>query len=180
MDSDDLFQNISRRNFIKLSAAWTGGLWLVGIPVNISDSYDVLNREESQIMDILADCIIPPGEFAGGKEAGVTNFVDQQIGKNGYLREDRDLYKTCLPALNRTPMNEYGKHFLTLDESTRIDYLKQIESGFYDDLDESEEWKPFTPSQFFEKMRDHCMMGFYGGPKHGGNKNYVSYRMIRF
>jgi len=24
------------------------------------------------------------------------------------------------------------------------------------------------------------MMGFYGSPEHGGNKNYVSYRMIRF
>ncbi len=25
---------------------------------------------------------------------------------------------------------------------------------------------------------DHCMQGFYGSPRHGGNKDYASWRML--
>ncbi|MCG2589885.1 gluconate 2-dehydrogenase subunit 3 family protein [Rhodohalobacter sulfatireducens] len=180
MTPDDLLNNVSRRTFLKISAIWTGGAWIVGIPGLSSQSYDVLTREEADIMDLLADCMVPPDDFAGGKEAGVTNFIDQQISRNGYLTEDRDLYKTCLPALNRTPLKEYKKHFLTLDRDARIEYLKKLERGFYDHSTAEEIWEPFIPSHFFAKMRDQCLMGFYGSPKHGGNNNYVSYRMIRF
>lgn len=180
MKTDPSPEYLSRRSFIKITAAWTGGLWLVGIPAEVPSSYNVLTREDAEIMDMLADCIIPAGEFAGGKEAGVTNFIDQQISKDGYLNEYEKLYKTCLPALNRTPFDKYGKHFLNLDESNRIECLKNIESGVYNESSEAALWEPYTPSQFFSTVIDHCMMGFYGSPEHGGNKNYVSYRMIRF
>ncbi|NBC64077.1 MAG: hypothetical protein GVY07_00265 [Bacteroidetes bacterium] len=180
MEPDDLLQNVSRRTFLKISTIWTGGVWIIGVPGMSAQRYDVLTREEADIMDTLADCIIPPDDFAGGKEAGVTNFIDQQIGQNGYLQKDREMYKTCLTALNKGSADEYGNRFLTLDNASRINYLKKIEAGDYDNQPEDSTWGDFVPSSFFNTMRDQCMMGFYGGPKHGGNKNYVSYRMIRF
>ena len=27
-------------------------------------------------------------------------------------------------------------------------------------------------------IRDHTMQGFYGSPRHGGNKGYASYKML--
>lgn len=180
MKTEPSLAHLSRRSFIKITAAWTGGIWLVGVPAEIPKTYRVFTREEAAIMDILADCIIPPGEFAGGKEAGVTNFIDQQISKDGYLNEDANLYQTCLPALNKTPFDEYGKHFLNLGEDERTKYLKKIENGVYNESSEAALWEPYAPSQFFSTVIDHCMMGFYGSPEHGGNTNYVSYRMIRF
>lgn len=180
MEPDDLLQNVTRRTFLKISAIWTGGVWIVGMPGISLQSYNVLTREEAEIMDALADCVIPPDDFSGGKEAGVTNFIDQQIGKNGYLQKDREMYKTCLTALNKDCIDEYGKRFIALDNASRIGYLKQIESGDYDNQPSDSAWGDYEPSKFFDKMRDQCMMGFYGSPKHGGNKNYVSYRMLRF
>lgn len=180
MKDEWTLNRLSRRTFLKLSATWTGGFWLVGIPVKLPADYKILTREESEIMDALADCIIPPGEFAGGKEAGITNFIDQQIGENGHLKRDRELYKTCLPALDRGSVDDFGSRFLTLGRQEQTDYLKRMESGRYDESDSAGDWHPFKPSRFFGKMRDHCMMGFYGSPEHGGNKNFVSYRMIRF
>ena len=40
-------------------------------------------------------------------------------------------------------------------------------------------WKDISQSEFFEMILRHTMQGFYGSPRHGGNKNYVSYRMMK-
>jgi gluconate 2-dehydrogenase gamma chain len=32
---------------------------------------------------------------------------------------------------------------------------------------------------FFEMVLAHTMQGFYGSPRHGGNRDYASWRMLR-
>mgnify|MGYP005705423921 FL=1 len=39
------------------------------------------------------------------------------------------------------------------------------------------EW--INPSIFFNKIRLHTMQGFYGSPIHGGNKNYISFDILK-
>ena len=33
--------------------------------------------------------------------------------------------------------------------------------------------------EFFELILAHCRQGFYGDPRHGGNRNMVSWKMLR-
>ena len=33
-------------------------------------------------------------------------------------------------------------------------------------------------ARFFNLVIRHSMQGFYGAPRHGGNRNYMSYRMM--
>ncbi len=33
--------------------------------------------------------------------------------------------------------------------------------------------------QFFGLIRSHSLQGFYGSPRHGGNKNNVSYKILK-
>jgi len=42
----------------------------------------------------------------------------------------------------------------------------------------SDLWK-VSPKEFFNKLLDRTMQGFYGSPRHGGNKDYVSFKMMR-
>lgn len=178
MASNDSVTGLSRRTFLKVSAIWAGGMWVVGSSVASGQTYRTLTEQDAEIMDHLADCIIPPGEYAGGKEAGVTNFIDQQISSEGHLQKDSVLYRVCLPAINKGSEKEYGSPFTELENDLQIAYLEKIESGAYDGEAKPAFWYGFTPSSFFETMRDHCMMGFYGSPKHGGNNNIVSFRML--
>jgi gluconate 2-dehydrogenase gamma chain len=39
-------------------------------------------------------------------------------------------------------------------------------------------WDDVDQQQFFRLVISHTMQGFYGAPRHGGNKNYMSYRMM--
>jgi len=34
------------------------------------------------------------------------------------------------------------------------------------------------PAAFFGRLRHYTMMGFYGDPRHGGNKDRVSWKML--
>ena len=39
-------------------------------------------------------------------------------------------------------------------------------------------WTNPASGEFFHLVREHTMQGFYGSPRHGGNRNYCSYKMI--
>jgi gluconate 2-dehydrogenase gamma chain len=41
-----------------------------------------------------------------------------------------------------------------------------------------DDWGEMKQEQFFGKLVDHTMQGFYGSPRHGGNKDYMSYTMM--
>ena len=43
----------------------------------------------------------------------------------------------------------------------------------------SEEWSEGRASDFFNVVRAHTMQGFYGSPIHGGNKEFMSFEMLR-
>lgn len=166
-------KTISRRNFIKMSAAGAGCLCITGCYNPPESHYYILTVDEAYLLDALADQIIPPDEFAGGKEAGVTGFIDKQLA--GFYSDHIDLYRKCLAALDKTCKQAYGKDFPSLDFEIQTEYLKEIERGGYDEGD----WNGYRPSSFFNTLRNHCLQGYYGSPRHGGNKNYVSYRMMK-
>jgi gluconate 2-dehydrogenase gamma chain len=71
-------------------------------------------------------------------------------------------------------METFGKGFAGLEFNTQFEYLTDIESGKYNSAD----WNGYTPSAFFNTLRNHCLQGYYGSPRHGGNKDHVSYRMM--
>jgi len=41
-----------------------------------------------------------------------------------------------------------------------------------------EQWT-ISPKKFFDLLLDRTMQGFYGSPRHGGNKNYMSFKMLK-
>lgn len=178
MKTERSSDGLTRRGFLKASAIWAGGAWIVGVPALSANPYRVLTDKKAEIMDALADCIIPPGNFYGGRDARVTRFIDRQIGPYGYLQHDKEMYQTCLPALNNGSHAEFGRDFVNLYEEQQIVYLTDIEAGRYNQRSGDTGWGQFSPSAFFNTARNHCMMGFYGSPEHGGNKDYVSYRML--
>ncbi len=39
-------------------------------------------------------------------------------------------------------------------------------------------WKQLSSAEFFGYVVDHTMQGFYGDPRHGGNRDGVSWKML--
>lgn len=138
--------------------------------------YLVLTNEEAKTLDALADQIIPKDDYPGGSEAGVTYFIDYQL--TDHLRRFLDFYRTGLAALNSNVHHQHGKAFYELEFDQQLQILKEMDEGLWDNDAGNAGWNGLRPSGFFNTVRDHCMMGYYGDPKHGGNIGHISYDML--
>lgn len=67
-----------------------------------------------------------------------------------------------------------SKKFQKLDFSPQTAFMKQMEVGKVPFA----EWNASDQRSFFNEILTRSMQGFFGAPRHGGNKNYMSYKML--
>lgn len=68
----------------------------------------------------------------------------------------------------------YGASFATAAEAKQIELLTMMEHG----QAPSEAWRQNSPVEFFGLLVDQTMQGFYGDPRHGGNREGASWKML--
>jgi gluconate 2-dehydrogenase gamma chain len=164
---------INRRRFLKgLTVAGGGLLFIPSCNPGIS-FWRVLTDEEAKLLLAITEQIIPADEDPGATDAGVVNFIDKQL--SGFYSDFLPDYRNGLVAFQESCRNVTGKDFENLDWDTQTQILKDLEANRLDHT----YWKENPGSQFFTLLRNHTMQGFYGSPRHGGNKNYVSYKMMQ-
>jgi len=129
-------------------------------------------KEEADLVDAIVEQIIPTDEWMGAKDAGVTNYIDKQLV--GPLSRFQEKYRKGLEALKATCNKVYARQFEELAWDEQTDFLKRLEKGEFSAMF----WEKGEDTSFFNLVRDHTMQGYYGSPRHGGNKDYVSYRML--
>ena len=135
--------------------------------------YRVFTEDEADCLIALSEQIIPADQDAGATEAGVIWFIDRQT----HLRFPNDLptYQKGIAALQATCKELHGMLFEKLGFSMQTETMKQLEQGRLP----AEHWEEIGQQSFFNLVLNRTMQGFYGSPRHGGNKHYVSYRMLR-
>ena len=167
-------QAFSRREFVRLIS---GGTAAVLISFNTAcrnkiSRWRYLNEEEITLLDAVVEQIIPTDDFPGGKWANVSNFIDRQLST--YYTKHQIEYREGLAAFEKTVIQMKGKRFeeLHFDEQTAI--LEKMEAGEFS----GDYWTDHPAAGFFNMVRQHSLQGFYGSPLHGGNREYISYRML--
>jgi gluconate 2-dehydrogenase gamma chain len=171
------FQNkFSRRSFFVLSAIGVSGIAILRcapFTKSSQSSWRFLTEEESILLDSLAEQIIPSDEYLGGRDAGITNFIDKQL--IGPYKRYQEAYRKGLTAIRETCKACFQKRFEELPWETQTEFLQKMQQGKM----EGDMWKNGFDTEFFELIRKHSLQGFYGSPRHGGNKNYASYKMMK-
>jgi gluconate 2-dehydrogenase gamma chain len=171
---------LSRRDFLKLAAAGVGTFAIAGAGITFLDgcaaidgsSAGFLTDGEFKLVEAVAEQIIPTDDWPGGREAGVANFIDIQL--RGPYRRFQDIYRGGLAGIDDTCRSKFNAKFEALPFESQTRFLLDMQ---HDRLD-GEVWKEGFSGKFFELLRAHCLQGYYGSPRHGGNKDFISYRMI--
>ena len=163
----------SRREFIKLATLGLGSLSLIAgcAPQRPADRA-VLSDDDAGLLGTIADRIIPADRWPGGRENGVVRFIDTQLA--GPYHRLKDRYRKGLDAVTETCMGRYRKRFEALPADVQDAFLREMETGALRDGAGAGGFG----LRFFEMLRSHAMQAYYGSPRHGGNPDYASYRMM--
>lgn len=118
------------------------------------------------------DQIIPGDDAPGAAWAGVVNFIDRQLC--GPYRRVRDSYRQGIAGMDKSSRLLYGSNFVFLSPDKQVELLTIMEKG------EAPQpaWTRISSSEFFGMLVDHTMQGFYGDPRHGGNRDRASWKMV--
>ncbi|HSH20279.1 MAG TPA: gluconate 2-dehydrogenase subunit 3 family protein [Draconibacterium sp.] len=163
----------SRRDFIQQLSLACGSILFVPACSGYDSVWRFFTEQESKTVIAFAEQIIPRDQDAGATDANIINFIDKQLV--GPYTRFQEMYKKGIPAIQSSSLKIHQIPFYELDFDTQTDFMIKMEKG---ELPE-EFWKETNQSSFFRLMLDHTMQGFYGSPRHGGNKNYVSYKMMK-
>jgi len=165
---------LGRRAFVKATGTAVGGMMLVPGCTSSAGSWRFFADEEATVIAAIAEQIIPADQDAGARDANVVRYIDRQLAS--VFREHQEAYRSGIAGVQQTSNTMFEGDFESLEWSQQTEVLKALENGEA----EGSIWETVSPRSFFELIRDHTMQGFYGSPRHGGNRGYVSFRMVGF
>jgi len=116
---------------------------------------------QAETVDAICAQLIPADQDPGAKEAGVVNFIDLQL--NGRFKKHRSVYEQGLAAIDAESRSKFGSRFVELTGERQVEVLNAAEEN---------------SKVFFDLILTHAREGFYGDPRHGGNRNRVSWKMV--
>jgi len=164
-------RKLTRRRFIQVAASVAAA----GPAMSCSQAagpWRFLTVEEARTLEALTGQIVPADQDPGAKEAGVVNFIDRQLCR--YLRRYQKAYREGLAGVDETSLALANRRFADLAEEKQLAVLAALEQNEAP----GEIWKRRSARDFFSLVVNHTMQGFYGDPRHGGNREGVSWKML--
>jgi gluconate 2-dehydrogenase gamma chain len=162
---------VGRRRFLKTAAVAAAA---TGVACGKADSrWRRLTEPEAATLAAACDQIIPPDQAApGAADAGVITFIDRQLATRS--RKDLPFWQSGVAGLDATARRRHGAPFAQVGAAAQAAILQDTEAGKVDKAD----WNGAEPGEFFGRLRQYTMMGYYGDPRHGGNRERVGWRTI--
>ena len=160
------------------------------------DAYGYLTQPEARFLDAAVERLIPTDELGpGGKDAGVTCFIDHQLsstwGSHGrHYRSGpwlegtpeqgfqsrltpQEIYRIGIREINDYCRGCHEKPFEQLAPPKQEEVLKALEKGEVD-------LPSLSSKLFFDLLWRNTEEGFFADPIYGGNRNKVGWRLVGF
>jgi gluconate 2-dehydrogenase gamma chain len=147
----------NRRDFLA-AGALAGAALATGCR---NSGYEFLTDAEAATLTALCDQIIPADGYPSASQAGVLTYIDRQLTRH-YARY-QPAYRDGLRQAEQLSRKRFGATLTALGPAPRLEVAKSLEG---------------QNRSFFAMLRDHTMQGYYGSPRHGGNRDAVSWRML--
>jgi gluconate 2-dehydrogenase gamma chain len=158
--------------------------------------FNYLTQPEVRFLDAVAARLIPADDLGpGGKEAGVSTYIDRQLGsvwgshgrnyRQGPWPEGtpyqgfqsrltpREIYRAGIRETNVHCLQQYQKAFEFLAPGEQDEVLKGLEAGRI-------ELASLSSRLFFGLLLRNTMEGFFADPIYGGNRDKMGWKLLGF
>lgn len=157
---------MKRRRFFLVAA---GALGFGGCSGRRAAPWRTLLPKEAATLEAWCDALIPDTDGTpGARIARAARYIDIQLTRR--FKKFRPQYQQALAAMDRMAGGRFAA--MSLEERTAI--LAGVEKGEGDKA----LWGPDGGREAFNLILQHTQQGFYGNPRHGGNHDYASWRML--
>ena len=150
----------SRRTFLEMSAV-AGAALATGCASRKRSNWEFFTEDEAATLAAICDQIIPADDFPSASQAGVLNYIDKQITR--HYRPHQRAYRKGLERANQLSHQHCGQPMAAASPADQFQVVTLLEQ---------------SDPPFFELVRSHTFEGYYGSPRHGGNRNAVSWHML--
>jgi gluconate 2-dehydrogenase gamma chain len=151
---------LTRRQFVAAGALGSAVI-AAGCHRGQRSTWQFLTEEQARTLQAICDQIIPADEFPSAAQAGVLSYIDGQLMR--HYRRHRDAYRHGLEVAQTLSRRRFGQDLASLTPAQQFDLVSALE---------------VQEGHFFTLVRSHTMEGYYGSPRHGGNRDAVSWRML--
>lgn len=134
--------------------------------------YRFFTATEAVLLIEICEQLIPRDASPGATDTGAIYYIDRQLA--GFFARFQPTYRRGLAAFRQTCQQEHKLPFEELSPAKKIIALQALERGQVPKA----LWSDPTPQAFFNLVLAHTMQSFYGSPRHGGNRDHASYRML--
>ncbi len=151
---------LTRRQFVA-SGAVGGAALAVGCKAGKRGDWEFLSDDEARTLAAICDQIVPADDFPSASQAGVLHYIDRQLMR--HHRRHRNAYRDGLEEAEAMSRKRFGGELASLAQARQLEIVSALaeQSG-----------------RFFSLVREHTMEGYYGSPRHGGNRDAASWRML--
>jgi gluconate 2-dehydrogenase gamma chain len=150
---------MSRRQF--LAAASLAGAGLATGCSACGSTWETLSAQEARTLAALSDQIIPADDYPSASQAGVVTYIDHQLSR--HYKCHCAAYTAGLRQADGVSADRYGRSLADASPQQQSATVRALEQ---------------KNRKFFELVRAHTFEGYYGSPRHGGNRDAVSWRML--
>lgn len=120
-------------------------------------SPQTLTAEQNQMVDTIAEIIIPTTDTPGASAANVNRFIDALVGES-YLPEDRDRFLSGLDDVNARCEKRYGASFVDCTSEQQLALVGALDSETFGA--DAPAPDPENPP-FFRMLKELVVVGYY-------------------
>ncbi|HQY32062.1 MAG TPA: gluconate 2-dehydrogenase subunit 3 family protein, partial [Thermomicrobiales bacterium] len=126
---------------------------------------------EQRTVSAIFDRLFPADETGpGATEIGAVVYLDRALG--GWVAADLALYRSAIPALNRTCQTTHAAAFADLAPGRQDETLRALEAANLPGM------VGIDQAHFFRKLLAHCQEGCFSDPLYGGNRDKAGWKAM--
>ncbi|MEP6574423.1 MAG: gluconate 2-dehydrogenase subunit 3 family protein [Gemmatimonadota bacterium] len=171
------FSPLERRQFIALLAGGVGAVWLGAAPRDLSaaaakaaaarddDPWRVLSATEAQVLEAIAEQIIPSDDTPGAREARVVRFMDNALAT--FAAAELPAWRTGFGEVQAIVQHRRPglASFAQMEKTEQADLLRALEHA---------------RSGFFQLVIIATLQGMFSNPEYGGNHDKIGWQLLGF